>query len=95
MKMKGKVTVHVNSDQVSKKLSILVAPCKGPVVLGRDWISEINPNMYNLFPMEYKTKSENRQSKRDAILSEFTDVFDNHLGCVKNMEANIQIIDKA
>ena len=95
VKMKGQVTVQVNIDQFSKKLSILVAPCKGPVLLGRDWISEINPNMYNLFPMEYKTKSENRQSKLDAILSEFTDVFDNHLGCVKNMKANIQIIDKA
>ena len=35
------------------------------------------------------------QFKLDAILSEFTDEFDNHLGCVKNMKANIQIIDKA
>ena len=93
--MKGQVTVQVNIDKFSKKLPILVAPCKGPVLLDRDWISEINPNMYNLFPMEYKTKSENKQSKLDSILLEYTDVFEKHLGCVNNMKANIQIIDNA
>ena len=46
VKMEGQVTFQVNIDQYSKKLPILVAPSKGPVLLGRDWISEINPNMY-------------------------------------------------
>ena len=95
VKMSGQVIVQVNIDQFSKKLPILVAPCKGLVLLGRDWISEINSSIYNLFPMEYKTKSENKQRKLDEILSEFIEVFENHLGCVKNMKADIQIIGKA
>ena len=92
--MKGKVTVQVNKDRFSKNLPILVVARKGPVPLGRDWINEINKIYKTLFSMEYKI-SENKQSKLDAILLEFTDVFDNQLGCLNNMKANIAIIDNA
>ena len=88
VKMNGHVTVQVNIDQFSKKLPILVAPCKGPVLFSRDWISEINPNMYNLFQMECEI-SKNIQSKLDDIFSEYTVIFHNKLGCVENKKGNI------
>ena len=56
VKMKGQVTVQVTINQFSKKLSLLVAPCKGPVLLGRDWISEITPNMYNFSQWNIKRR---------------------------------------
>ncbi len=52
MKMEGQVTAQINTETFSKKLPILVAPCNGPSLLGRDWISEINPNNHELFPLE-------------------------------------------
>ena len=83
------VTVKYN-DQV-KKLTIMVVNSQGPSLLGRDWLKYIQLN----WPQIANVNSQSQPIQLQELLQEFSVLFQEGLGTVKNFTAFLNLKESA
>ena len=87
--VKGVISVEVQYNGQSKSLSLIVTSGRGPILLGRDWLTKIRLDWTHLCN-NHVCYSLSLQ----GILADYSTVFDTVLGTLKGFTATI-IVDPA
>ena len=80
----GIFSVEVTYDRQVVTLSALVVSGRNPCLLGRDWLRVLKLNWKDIFQLQQVEYSE-----VDRVLEEFSDVFKEELGTMKDFKAKI------
>lgn len=94
LKVLGEVKLTVKYMVLEKYLTVYVVEGNGPALFGRNWLSEfkldwqsINKNCINKVDAECQ--------KLSALLKDYDCLFEDRLGCIKNIKADIQLKENA
>ena len=72
----------------SKKRAILLAAC-GPNLVGRDWLSQVNVNMGEIFSLQHPS------APLKEIIEEYPNVFSDQLGCLNGANVHLYVNQEA
>ena len=86
IKLSGQTTVDVSYKNQVKKLGLLVVAGKGPSLLGRDWLSQLQLDWSQINRVLASTAL-----ACEEILDKYKTVFENELGKVEGMTAKFHI----
>ena len=99
-KPKGVVQVEVNDGSQSLKLPIVVTDGEGPILMGRNWISRVDLNYWEIIRSYAKSRQMARvnkvssttpNAKLDKVIDMNEEVFRNELGRLKDFEVNLKM----
>lgn len=88
--VRGKAEVVVAYEGQRYKLPLLVVPGKGPSLLGRNWLTSIPLDWHKIHEVHVLKSPE-----IGTLLKKYTDVFEDKLGTIKDVEADIHVDPEA
>lgn len=95
----GEQFVTVSCKGITRKLTVYVTPGDSQVLMGRDWIGELKLKKYTLSELQnssvQKIQSQGFQTKLEALMSEFSDIFSPGLGHCLKVTAHLYLKDNA
>ena len=86
LKVSGRIEVTVCYGDQCRKLKLLVVPCDGPSLLGRDWLMELRLDWRTVHHVQSDV-----DQRLQAILDKHSDVFKEELGNLNGVEAKILV----
>ena len=81
------VTVQLNGQE--EKLDLLVVPCDGPRLFGRDWLSKLRVNWEEV--KSIKTLSTDSSKRLESLLEKHKEIFQPGIGKLKNIKGSITL----
>ena len=90
--MKGRIDVKVSYKGQQEHLSALVVQGEGPCLMGRDWLNKIKIDWHEINIVQSCT---NTVGKLEYLLSNFSELFQEQLGTLKNYKAKIFVDPEA
>ena len=83
----GELPVQVKYREQECTLTLTVVEGKGPALLGRDWLASLRLDWNSI----RKVWNTNIQSRLDALLVEYSDVFQEGLGTMRYFKAKLRV----
>ncbi|XP_031570808.1 uncharacterized protein K02A2.6-like [Actinia tenebrosa] len=87
----GEKLVNVAVGDQSARLPLKVVEGNGPPLFGRDWLQEIRVPWKKIFNVDIVKQP----PELDSLLAEYDELFNSELGCLKGVEAHIDIEEGA
>ena len=89
--VEGEIQVTVQYGEQSKNLTLYVTKGDGPCLLGREWLRSIRLD-WKVIGLTLVDKS---QSKLDALLKKYIEIFNDELGTMTEFKAKLQMREDA
>ena len=86
VKLLGKVEVEATVNNQTKLLPLFIVQGSGPALMGRNWLHKLQLDWKSLFKVN---------SLEDVLSEEFTEVFSETQGTIRNFKGNIHINEGA
>ena len=91
----GVANVEVDYHDQRKTLPIIVTSEPGPVLMGRNWLRELNLDwkgiMADIFPVTVIAQKVPETRPLKSLLEEYAEVFEDGLGLMKGVEVQLQM----